>query len=77
MSFDPAPAAAALLEARRARRFVPPLPAEIAPRDEVEGAAVQFVLAGLVGAVPCAGFKIGATGKRMQDYLGLAGPAAG
>jgi len=77
MSFDPAPAAAALLEARRARRLVLPLSPEIAPRDEAEGAAVQFALAGLVGAVPCAGFKIGATGKRMQAYLGLAGPAAG
>jgi 2-keto-4-pentenoate hydratase len=30
-----------------------------------------------VGAVPPAGFKIGATGKRMQEYLGLSGPAAG
>jgi 2-keto-4-pentenoate hydratase len=27
--------------------------------------------------VPPAGFKIGATAKRMQDYLGLSGPAAG
>jgi 2-keto-4-pentenoate hydratase len=27
--------------------------------------------------VPPAGFKIGATTKRMQDYLGLDGPAAG
>jgi 2-keto-4-pentenoate hydratase len=30
-----------------------------------------------VGALPCAGFKIGATGKRMQEYLGLDGPLAG
>ena len=27
--------------------------------------------------MPPAGFKIGATAKRMQDYLGLSGPAAG
>ena len=77
MSYDPEPAAAALRETALARRLVLPLPAEIAPRTEAEGAATQFALAGLVGAVPCAGFKIGATGKRMQEYLGLSGPAAG
>ncbi len=47
------------------------------PRNEAEGAAVQRVRARLLGADPPAGFKIGATGRRMQDYLGLAGPAAG
>jgi 2-keto-4-pentenoate hydratase len=59
------------------RRPVLPLPAELAPQTEAEGAAAQLALAQLVGAVPCAGFKIGATGKRMQEYLGLNGPAAG
>jgi 2-keto-4-pentenoate hydratase len=77
MNYDPEPAAAALHEIRVARRLVLPLPASIAPRTEADGAAVQLALARLVGAVPCAGFKIGATGKRMQEYLGLAGPAAG
>lgn len=77
MNYDPEPAAAALLAARRARTLVLPLPASIAPRTEAEGAAAQLALARLVGAVPCAGFKIGATGKRMQEYLGLNGPAAG
>jgi 2-keto-4-pentenoate hydratase len=77
MTFDPAPAAAALLAARGARRPAGPLPAAIAPRDVAEGVAVQFALAGLVGAVPPAGFKIGATTKRMQEYLGVAHPAAG
>lgn len=77
MSFDPGPAAAALHRVRTDRGLVLPLPAGIAPRDEAEGAAVQRALAGLMGAVPPAGFKIGATGKRMQEYLGLAGPAAG
>jgi len=77
MSFDPAPAAAALLEARTARRPAGPLPAAIAPRDIAEGVAVQFALAQRLGAVPPAGFKIGATTKRMQEYLGLDGPAAG
>ncbi len=77
MSYDPAPAAHALRDARAARRLVLPLPASIAPRNETEGAAAQFALAGLMGAVPPAGFKIGATGQRMQEYLGLSGPAAG
>ena len=77
MSFDPAPAAAALRRARLDRVLVLPLPTAIAPGTEAEGAATQRALARLVGAVPPAGFKIGATGKRMQEYLGLNGPAAG
>jgi 2-keto-4-pentenoate hydratase len=77
MSFDPAAAAAALDENRRAARPSGPLPAGLAPRDLAEGVAVQFALAARLGAVPPAGFKIGATAKRMQAYLGLSGPAAG
>jgi len=77
MSFDPAPAAAALLAARKARTPAGPLPPAIVPHDIAEGVAVQLALAGLVGALPPAGFKIGATTKRMQDYLGVAHPAAG
>jgi 2-keto-4-pentenoate hydratase len=77
MSYDPEPAAAALRRMRLERGLVLPLPAAIAPRTEVDGAAAQLALARLVGAVPCAGFKIGATGKRMQEYLGLDGPLAG
>jgi len=77
MSYDPEPAAAMLRRVRLERGLVLPLPVAIAPRNEIEGAAAQFALARLVGAVPCAGFKIGATGKRMQEYLGLNGPAAG
>jgi 2-keto-4-pentenoate hydratase len=81
MSFDPDRAAAALLDARRARRALEALPAEIAPRSVEEGAAAQRALAVLAGAmaeggVP-GGFKVGATAKVMQDYLGLDGPAAG
>ena len=75
--FDPRPAAEALRAARQARAGVAPLDAAIAPRDEAEGYAAQHALARLHGAVPPAGFKIGATAKRMQDYLGLSGPAAG
>ena len=77
MSYDPKPAAAALRAVRLRRDLVRPLPSAIAPNTEEAGAAVQFALARQMGAVPCAGFKIGATGKRMQEYLGLAGPAAG
>ncbi|MDE2581714.1 MAG: hypothetical protein KGL52_08775 [Rhodospirillales bacterium] len=75
--FDPVPAAEALRAARAAGGGLAPLPAFLAPRDEAEGAAVQRALARTLAADPPAGFKIGATGKRMQDYLGLTGPAAG
>jgi 2-keto-4-pentenoate hydratase len=77
MNYDPEPAAAALHRVRLERRLVLPLPGAVAPQTEADGAAAQLALARLVGAVPCAGFKIGATGKRMQEYLGLNGPAAG
>jgi 2-keto-4-pentenoate hydratase len=75
--FDPMPTATALREVRQARRRMRALPDAVAPRTEQEGAAAQLALARLMGADPPAGFKIGATGKRMQAYLGLAGPAAG
>ena len=75
--FQPEPAAAALHDARRRRIEVGPLPAAIAPRTEAEGAAAQLALAHRAGAAPPGGFKIGATARRMQEYLGLTGPAAG
>jgi 2-keto-4-pentenoate hydratase len=77
MAFDPVPAAMALRAIRRDRVAVSPLPAGIAPTTEAEGAAVQYALANLVGAASPVGFKIGATGKRMQVYLGIDGPIAG
>ncbi|MDE2198563.1 MAG: hypothetical protein KGJ41_06030 [Rhodospirillales bacterium] len=77
MSFDPLPAARALLAARRARRSISGLDGAMAPGNAAEGVAVQRALAGLLGAVPPAGFKIGATARRMQEYLGLPGPIAG
>lgn len=77
MAFDPVPAAKALRQARLDRVAVMPLAAGVAPGTEAEGAAVQFALAGLAGAVPPCGFKIGATGRRMQAYLGVDGPIAG
>ncbi len=75
--FDAVPAAKALLQIRRDRAEVWPLPEEIAPSTVAEGAAVQLALAELVGAAPPAGFKIGAVGKRMQAYLGVDTPVAG
>jgi 2-keto-4-pentenoate hydratase len=77
MNYDPAPAALALRKMRLERRLVLPLPEAIAPRSEADGALAQLALAQLAGATAPAGFKIGATGKRMQEYLGLCGPAAG
>ena len=76
-SYQPEQAAAALHEARQRRTEVAPLPAAIAPRTEAEGAAVQRALSHRVGAASPGGFKIGATARRMQEYLGLSGPAAG
>jgi 2-keto-4-pentenoate hydratase len=75
--YQPDKAAAILHEARQRRVQVAPLPAGIAPGTEAEGAAAQRALAHRVGAAAPAGFKIGATAKRMQEYLGLSGPAAG
>ena len=77
MSFDPAPAAAALMKARAGRKPAGPLPAAIAPPDLAAGVAVQLEVARRQNAIPPAGFKIGATTRRMQEYLGLDGPAAG
>lgn len=76
-SYQSDQAAAALLEARKKRGQISPLPASIAPRTEAEGAAVQYALAKRHGAAQPGGFKIGATARRMQEYLGLSGPAAG
>jgi 2-keto-4-pentenoate hydratase len=77
MSADADAVAEVLLAARRTHQKLAPLPATIAPANEAEGIAAQCALARHLRAVPPAGFKIGATAKRMQDYLGLAGPAAG
>lgn len=74
--YDPAPAAAALDEARRTGTESS-LPDAIRPATVEQGVAVQRERARRAGAIPPAGFKIGATTKRMQDYLGLDGPAAG
>lgn len=75
--FDADQAAQALIAARRARRVLGSLPPEVAPHRLADGIAAQLAVARLCGAYPPAGFKIGATARRMQDYLGLPGPAAG
>jgi 2-keto-4-pentenoate hydratase len=77
MAFDPLPAASVLRQIRRDRVPVPRLPSGTAPETAAEGAAVQVALARLAGAMPPVGFKIGATGKRMQVYLGIDAPIAG
>ena len=76
-TFDPTAAAAELHAKRQRRERVTPLAAGIAPKSEAEGAAVQRALARSAGAERPGGFKIGATARRMQEYLGLSGPAAG
>jgi 2-keto-4-pentenoate hydratase len=77
MPFDPVPAATILRSIRQDRGLVIKLPSGLAPATAVEGAAVQVALARLAGAMPPFGFKIGATGKRMQVYLGIDAPIAG
>lgn len=69
-------AAEAILEARRARRVLAPL-GRLAPGTAEVGYALQREVAVRLGGVPPAGFKIGATTRQMQAYLGLSGPAAG
>ena len=75
MSFDAALVAERLAALRASRGRVEPM--ADGPRDDAEGAAAQVALARAVRAYPPPGFKIGATGSRMQAYLGLTEPAAG
>ena len=75
--FDADRTAQALIANRRARRVLNLLPPDVAPRQLADGIAAQLAVARLSGAQPPAGFKIGATTRGMQDYLGLPGPAAG
>ena len=73
--FDAEHTAALLIAARRARRVLPLL--DVPPPSLQDGIATQLAIARHQGAVPPAGFKIGATTTGMQAYLGLSGPAAG
>ncbi len=70
------PAAKRILEAWKAKQILAPLGVD-APKTPAEGYAVQREVAEAQGAMPPAGFKIGATTRQMQDYLGLTHPAAG
>lgn len=65
-----------LLEARHSHRPLHHMGA-VAPADVAAGYAVQRRLAERLRAIPPAGFKIGATTRQMQQYLGLDGPVAG
>ena len=66
--------AATILAAMRARATIAPI---AALADAKAGYAVQREMASRLGALPPAGFKIGATAKAMQDYLGMHTPVAG
>ena len=72
-----AAAIAAIEAAREGGRLLDKLPADVAPATLDEGVVLQHALAVARGHVPPAGFKIGATGSRMQAYLGIAEPAGG
>ncbi|MBN9561820.1 MAG: hypothetical protein J0H14_14000 [Alphaproteobacteria bacterium] len=77
MSFDAERVAELIMETRLRRGRMKKLPPDVAPTTAAEGASAQAALARRTGAMPPAGFKIGATAKRMQNYLGLSGPVAG
>ncbi|MGH7117796.1 MAG: 2-keto-4-pentenoate hydratase [Acetobacteraceae bacterium] len=77
MSSNPAAIAELLLKERRAHHKLQPFVAGVGPANEAEGIAAQRALAQRLGGLPPAGFKIGATAKHMQEYLGLDGPRAG
>ena len=80
-SFEPHTRPTLLLRARRAGQGggcpAGAIAAAAHPQTLEQGVAAQVALAGLLGACRPAGFKIGATAGRMQEYLGLSGPAAG
>jgi 2-keto-4-pentenoate hydratase len=65
-----------IIATRRAKQILAPLGAA-APATPAEGYKLQHQVATKLGAVPPAGFKIGATTKQMQTILGLTGPAGG
>jgi 2-keto-4-pentenoate hydratase len=76
-AFDPDALAVHLAAARRARRVLALPPPHLLPPSHAAGIATQRALARTMGADPPAGFKVGATARTMQDYLGLPGPLAG
>lgn len=67
-------AAAIIAAAMQARTKIATIPALA---DAAAGYAAQRALAERLGAMPPAGFKIGATARTMQEYLGIRVPIAG
>ena len=72
-------AARTIASARRHRTPLPPLDAEVAPRDEAEGYLIQAALADLLSPDFGAqvGYKIGCTSAVMQQYLAIPHPCGG
>ncbi|RMD62106.1 MAG: hydratase [Alphaproteobacteria bacterium] len=69
-------AAALLLAARRERRPLSALPAEYRPRTLADGYGIQSAWITAAGG-RVVGFKIGATSRKAQEYLGIAEPFYG
>ncbi len=69
-------AAERLLAARRRLRPLGGLPENEAPASLDAGYAIQKAFIACSGDLPC-GYKIGATSKRAQDFLGIADPIFG
>lgn len=69
-------AAALLLAARRDRRPIPGLPQDCRPRDLAEAYAIQEDLVAAIGGA-LAGFKVAATSRAAQEYLGIDSPFHG
>jgi 2-keto-4-pentenoate hydratase len=65
-----------LMRVRTERRLIGTLPPDLLPEDADGAAAVQRAIADAMGGA-VVGFKIGATGARMQAYLGLDAPIGG
>lgn len=71
-----AKAADLLLTARRTRRPIAALPDDCAPRDLASAYAIQAAGVAAIGQ-PVVGYKIGATSKMAQDFLGVDQPFVG
>ncbi|MBL8699964.1 MAG: fumarylacetoacetate hydrolase family protein [Alphaproteobacteria bacterium] len=76
--FDPRPCADWIVARRHAGTAIAALPADLKPRTEDEGYAVQaLVRDGLSARGPSIGWKVGATTPAMQGLLNVPAPCAG
>ena len=75
-SYQPDKAAALLHESSQRGAACSPAQ-DTAPRTKWRVRLSSMRWPAVLGQRHLRGFKIGATAKRMQDYLGLSGPAAG